>query len=332
MRSADLATCGGQDLPAAVTLSSLKAGGVVAWLGTIFTEPDGKDAVGYPTGDAEAAAKRGREQLAVYQEWEAEGRLRIWRPSAARTALQSAGHGPLPTQDRPSMGILIEGADPIAGPEELAWWQSQGVVAIGLAWAKSSRYAGGNTTDEPLSPLGRELVREMDRLGIVHDASHLSDVALEQLFSMTDQPVIASHSNCRALIDTDGQRRQRHLTDATIREIPRRGGMIGVNVFSPFIIPGALRERRARIDEWLAHVERICDLIGDRSHIGLGSDMDGGFSASMMPEGVNSPSDLVLLADALADHGWTDPQVRGFCHDNWARFWEPRGGPPIETE
>ncbi|MBS0195376.1 MAG: membrane dipeptidase [Planctomycetes bacterium] len=312
MTCPDLTRCGGPDLPAAVTLPTLRAGGVVACLATIFTEADGADAVGYPAGNAPAAAKRGREQLEVYEQWESQGRVWRW-----------AGQ-PRPAADALGIGILIEGADPIAEPAELGWWAQKGVVAVGMAWAKSSRYAGGNTTDEPITDLGFALVKEMDRLGLVHDASHLSDVSLDQLFRATDRPVIASHSNCRALVDVDGERRQRHLTDDAIKEIARRGGMIGLNVFSPFIIPGAKRDRRATVAEWVAHVERMCDLIGDRSHVGLGSDMDGGFSAATMPQGVSTPADLRLLAEALLARGWSQGDVQGFCFGNWSRFWHAR--------
>ncbi|MBL9000402.1 MAG: membrane dipeptidase [Phycisphaerae bacterium] len=310
MRSADLSRCGGADPPAAVTLPSLAAGGVAACLATIFTEADGADAVGYPGGDTVAAGRRGREQMEVYDDWERERLIRRWVNGCVPNS-----PGPL------AVGILIEGADPIASPDELLWWVERGVVAIGMAWAKSSRYAGGNTTDEPLTSLGRALVKAMDRLGVVHDASHLSDAAFAQLLAATDRPIIASHSNCRALIDTDGERRQRHLTDDAIREISRRGGIIGLNVFSPFIIAGARRDRRATLDEWAAHADHVCDIIGDREHIGLGSDMDGGFSAAMMPEGINSPRDLGLLCETLSARRWTDAEVEAFAWGNWARFW-----------
>lgn len=318
MRSADLSTCGGPDLPAAVTLPSLREGRVRAALATIFTEADGKDApIAYPSDDADAAHRAGVAQLDVYEEWGKAGEIALpaW-----------AGHE-TPTR----IAILMEGADPIRSPEELGWWKARGVVAIGLAWAKASRYAGGNATELGLTDLGRALVREMDRLGVVHDVSHLSDAALADLLRATDRPLIASHSNCRAIITSSPVAAslnwpargmiQRHLTDDSIREIVRRGGVIGLNLFSPFLIPGGERDRRATIVQALAHVERVCDLADDREHVGLGSDMDGGFSAATMPEGINRPADLTRLAEALAARGWTDPEIMGFAHGNWRRFF-----------
>lgn len=341
MRSADLSTCGGPDLPAAVTLASLREGRERWVLATIFTEADGKDVpISYPSGDAEAAHRAGLAQLRVYEEWAKAGEIEL--PGSHSYREEAGGWGSAFPSRPPSAsnqgaseplraGILIEGADPIRSPDELAWWHARGVVAIGLAWAKASRYAGGNATEMGLSDLGRALVREMDRLGVVHDVSHLSDLALADLLRATDRPVIASHSNCRSILTSAPMASgphgsaiamtQRHLTDETIREIVGRGGIVGLNLFSPFLVAGGGRDRRATIAEAVAHVERLCDLAGDRAHVGLGSDMDGGFSASKLPEEINRPADLARFADALAARGWTEREIGGFASGNWRRFF-----------
>jgi membrane dipeptidase len=198
------------------------------------------------------------------------------------------------------------------------------VVAISLAWAKQTRYAGGNTCETGLTDLGRAMIREMDRLAVVHDTTHLSDASLRELFERAEGPIIATHSNCRALLD-DGSLalgpRQRHLTDDSIREIGRRGGMIGSVLYSPFIIRGGKRDRRATLAEWAEHVDRQCELMGNRSQVGLGSDADGGFSALTLPEGVNRPRDYDKLAEALRNRGWSDAEVEGFAWKNWTEFW-----------
>ncbi len=341
MRSANLATCGGPDVPAGVTLPSLRDGGVGWALATIFTEADGKDEpISYPSGDVEAAHRAGLAQLRVYEAWAKAGEVEL--PGAPSPGDVAGGRAPEVALPAPSAsprgasgalraGILIEGADPIRSADELGWWRARGVVVIGLAWAKASRYAGGNATELGLSEAGRVLVREMDRLGVVHDVSHLSDAALADLLRATDRPVIASHSNCRSILTSAPlacgshgsgiAMTQRHLTDETIREIVRRGGVVGVNLFSPFLVAGGGRDRRATIGEAVAHVERLCDLAGDREHVGLGSDMDGGFSAAKLPEGINRPADLARLGDALAARGWTEREIGGFASGNWRRFF-----------
>ncbi|HYF14676.1 MAG TPA: membrane dipeptidase [Phycisphaerales bacterium] len=312
MHAADPAVCPKPWPPGSVTLSSLRDGGVGACLATIFCETGGvDDATAYPSGDADAAAARGREQLEIYERWRRDGNIAITgRDSAGPTA-------PL------RVGILIEGADPVASPGELAWWKERGVVAMGLTWARSSRYAGGNLDKHGLTPEGRAMVKAADALGVVHDASHLSDAALEDLFGATDRPVIATHSNCRALLDEPGavEPSQRHITDAAIREIARRGGVIGLNLFGKFLVPRAEAGRAATIDDAAAHVERVCELTGSVSHVGLGSDMDGGFSANDLPAGIRLPRDLERLATALRNRGWSDADTERFAWRNWARVF-----------
>jgi membrane dipeptidase len=314
---AEPADAGGPDLPAGVTLPSLRRGRVRHCLATIFTEAGGEDPrIGYPVGDAEAANARGVAQLEVYQRWAAEG----------KAAIGLAG----PAVAGPRMGILIEGADPVRTPGELAWWAERGVVAVGLAWWRASRYAGGNGSvrmagDSGLSRAGRDMVREIDRLGLVHDLSHLSDRACDELLSMSDGRVMASHSNCRSIMGDPGN--QRHLTDEVVREIGRRAGqgkgMIGLVIYSRFISPRRDKpeDGRATVEETLAHVDRVCELTGTRGCIGLGSDMDGGFSARRLVEGVDGPEGLEVLVAGLTARGWSAAEVEGFRNGHWRRFF-----------
>lgn len=308
---APLDGAGGPHPPAAVTWPALREGGVRFCLGTIFTEADGTDAVGYPSGDAKSAADRGRAQLAQYQRAAATGRISLMPRRGVACV------GACDTDAPISLGILMENADPIASPGELEWWVSQGLVAIGLSWAKASRYAGGNSVTTGLTDLGRVLVGEMDRVGVVIDVSHLSDASLAQVLELTDSPIIASHSNCRMLLE---KANQRHLTDDAIIEIARRGGVIGLNLYGKFLTPPGA-ERTPTIDDAIRHLERVCELVGHRRAVGLGSDMDGGFSAEGLPDAIRSPRDLSKLLDALHSRGWSDDDLRGFGCDNWLRFW-----------
>lgn len=324
--------------PAAVTLPELARGGVRLALGTVFSEPDGTGPEGYPAGDVERAAAKGRAQVEVYLTWRDKGAVgldlrRVCRGDPGvgqvRGGMGVAEVVPQPVAERLKrplhLGILVENADPIRGPEELGWWVERGVVAVGLAWAKASRYAGGNGTELGLTDLGREMVREMDRLGVVHDLSHLSDRAMDELLGMTGRPVIASHSNSRALLGGGGfGENQRHLRDETIREIARRGGVIGLNLFSAFLRPALGDGGRGDVADCVRHIEHLCEVAGSRAHIGLGSDMDGGFSAARLPRGIERAGDVGALAEALSARGWSDEEVEGFAWGNWVRFWGER--------
>lgn len=348
--TAPLDVAAGPHPPAAVTLPSLAEGGVRLALATIFTELDGSGPEGYPAGDSDRAYRVGRAQLEAYLTWQERGLLDL---DMKRALARDPGVGQIrggmgvshvlpstireiisrvPPKPPLRIGILIENADPIRSPAELTWWQERGVVAIGMAWAKSSRYAGGNMSDDGVSELGRELVREIDRVGIVHDASHLSDRAFDELCGLTNRPIIASHSNCRAILGDPAA--QRHLRDEQIREIARRRGVIGLNLFAKFIdrrcgsilTPNAapVRPERPTIDAAVDHLDHICQLTGSHEHIGLGSDMDGGFGADRLPMGIDLPRDLYRLADAMSARGWSDDAIFAFACGNWANFWSER--------
>ncbi len=329
--------------PATITLPSLADGKVRAALATIFTELDGSAKGSYPAGDADKAHIAGRAQLEAYLTWQDAGAIAIdlgqilrrdphvgevrggmgvseTRPPSLQSILARA-----PKRAPLHVGVLVENADPIREPDELPWWVERGVVAIGLTWSKPSRYACGNLstrTDEDtgLSGIGLEMVDAMDTLGVVHDLAHLSDRAMDELLARTDKPVMNSHSNCRVVHD---DAYNRNLRDESIDEIVRRGGVIGLNLCRFFLAP-IEGDYRPTIDQTVAHVEHICERAGHRRAVGLGSDMDGGFGAGGLPEGIETPSDLVRILEALSARGWSDDDLAGFAHGNFTRFFLER--------
>jgi membrane dipeptidase len=293
-----------------VSLPALRAAGVDMLAGTIFTEPgvtDPRQAYGYPDSDDRPAAERaGLAQLDVYARLEAEREIGIVR---SRADLADRSGAP-----RPRVVVLMEGADPIRAPDDAARWVDAGVRLVGLAWAAGTRYAGGNHIPGPLTAAGIEMVSALDELGVVHDASHLSDQAFDALVEHAAGPIVASHSNCRALAGDD----QRHLRDQQIAEIGRRGGIVGLNLYAKFLVPGG----RGTISDCVAHVERVCEIMGHRKGVGLGSDMDGGFPPSGLAAGLDHPGKLSALSDALRAAGWPDSDVEAFRYGNWHRFLE----------
>lgn len=337
--TADLDSCGGPWAPPSVTLSTLRDGGVVCALGTIFTEMGGEGPEGYPAGDADVAHRRGRAQMEVYETWRDDGLVRLDLRAALRidrhVGATRAGMGVsnvvpervgerIARGGRLCLGVLVECADPIRTPEELEWWVERGVVAVGLAWSRGSRYAGGNgTPGAGLTDLGREFIKAADALGVAHDLSHLSQRACDELLEIAAGPVFASHCNCRGLFAREEAGNERHLSDGTIRAIGERGGVIGVNLVSNFLREGLDRDKgeRASIGDVVRHVERICELMGDRRGVAIGTDMDGGFSARGLPEGIDTPSDLERIAGALRERGWSDEELDAFRFDTWGRFF-----------
>jgi len=306
-----------------VCLPGLRAGGVDLVLATIFTAPSEPGPEGYT--DAGSAHDAGMRQLSIYRELEARREIRIIRSAAdlvrhdaeaADGSAHRAKHAAPCDGEAPARPIgvvlLMENADPIRTPEESAIWFEAGVRIVGMAWAPGSRYAGGNTTSRGLSGAGRLLVRHLDELGMIHDVSHLSDPAFNDLLAATTRPVIASHSNCRAIAGPD----PRHVSDAQIAAIAARRGIIGLNLFGRFLT----RTEPATITDCLRHLDHIAFVAGTRSLLALGSDMDGGFPPSRLPEGLRRPQAYDALARALSRAGWTDEEIRGFAGENWLRF------------
>jgi membrane dipeptidase len=304
-----------------ISLPALRDAGIDLVFATIFTEPHepgrGADEPHrYPSSaDREACFEAGRRQVDVYDQLHAAGEISI-----VRSAGDLAGTAP-----RPRVVLLMEGADPIRRPEEAGWWFDRGVRIVGQTWAAGSRYAGGNAAPGPLTAAGRELVASLDELGIIHDASHLADAAFDDLMQVARGPVIASHSNCRALLGES----QRHLRDDQIRAIASRGrgGVIGLNLYRRFLVPAG-ENRRATMADCVRHLGHAAAVMGHRRGIGLGSDMDGGFVPSELPEELDRPAKVTALAAGLREAGWTEEDVRGFEYGNWHRFLErslPRG-------
>jgi membrane dipeptidase len=295
-----------------VGLPDLRRGGVELILATIFCEPSRDGKPGY-TSPQEAAAA-GWAQLDWYRKQEQSGEIEI---------VQSAGDLTCPS-DRLKAIILMEGADPILNAADASRWREAGVRVVGLAW-RQTRYAGGTGAPGPLSAEGRELVAELDRLRIVHDLSHLAEDSFWELLDRTQGRVIASHSNCRAIVPTD-----RQLSDAMLRAVAARGGIIGINFYDRFLLrPDEYGKRRATLADVALHAKHMANVIGDALHIGLGTDMDGGLGRDEIPVEIKSSADLPRVAEALSAAGFADTEVNRIIGLSWRDFFEKAYGDSI---
>ncbi len=301
------------DATPSVGLPDLRAGGVGLVCATIFCDPwSEKLQQGYRNAEEARALALG--QLEWYQQQIRAGQMHLCRTGQDVRAVSEASNNPsLPT---PSMILLMEGADPLRGPEDVAEWFSAGLRIVGLSW-KRTRLAGGTGDPGPLTPEGRALVQALDAVGVIHDTSHLAEESFWQLLEQTAGPVFASHSNCRALIPTD-----RHLSDEMIRALTARGGVIGINFFDRFLLgPGELGKRRATLGDVVAQINHICDLLGNSAHIGIGTDMDGGFGSENLPQEIKTAGDLPRVAEALSAARFPDRDIARIMHANFVEFF-----------
>ena len=208
--------------------------------------------------------------------------------------------------------LLMESADPIEDPSQLGAWFDRGVRIIGPAWGKT-RYSGGTGAPGGLSPLGRRLLKAMARKKVILDLSHMADQAVADAFSMWRGPIMASHSNARALAAGD-----RQVTDENVAEIGRRGGVVGISFYK-----GHLRARgersRAGIEDVVKHIVHHARAAGSPEHVGLGTDLDGGFDARYAP--IENLLQLRELKARLRLH-FNQTQVDGIMGGNWVSFLE----------
>ena len=231
--------------------------------------------------------------------------------------------------------VTMECADPIEDPDQLrAWWEG-GLRAIFLTHFGQGHYAAGNPSsdpdnrddlDGPVTERGRSLLRAMESLGpsgMPLDLTHTSDTSFWDAVERYSGPIYSSHSNCRALCDD-----QRQLTDAMIRAIAERDGVLGVVLANPMIRADLIRGPRWRPEshgvtfEHLAdHIDHICQLVGDAHHVAIGSDADGGFGAESCPHGFDRYRDLRGLVDVLSARGYGDEQLRDIFGRTWLNFY-----------
>ena len=164
--------------------------------------------------------------------------------------------------------LAIEGAECCeASPSILRDLYRLGVRAMTFTWNSNNELAGAAMGRRPkgLTKEGKEILREMNRLGIAFDVSHLSDAGIDDALKLSDIPIFASHSNCRALMNVP-----RCLKDEHIKEIAKRGGVIGINYYGPQLV----KSGNARIEDIVHHIQHVAEIAGIDACC-LGSDFDG---------------------------------------------------------
>jgi membrane dipeptidase len=272
----------------------------------------------YRTGDE--AYRVAHQQLDYYQELARERGISLIQAQSDLSSHLSQWQQASPQDEHRPVGLvlLMEGADPIRMPGEAEQWWLDGVRLIGLSWNTGSRYAGGNVTGGSLTQAGRELLTQMQRLRIALDTSHLSEESFWQAMESFRGPVLASHSNCRALVP-----RARELSDDMIRAIAERNGIIGISPANFFLVPGWSRDPKpVSLERMVAHIDHVCQLVGDAHYVGIGSDLDGGFGRNETPTELETIADLLQLSDVLRGAGYSQHDVAHIMGANWLRFLE----------
>jgi len=206
--------------------------------------------------------------------------------------------------------LSLEGGELLdCDPEKLETAAVWGVRAVNITWNHGNALSGSHR-EEPgrgLSHRGRAFVREAERLGILIDVSHLSDTGFWDLVRIAARPILATHSDARAICP-----HSRNLTDDMFRAIRDSGGAAGLNFYAPFVGGGE------GMDDILRHVEHFLSLDGEKT-LCLGGDWDG---CDRLAGGLRGVEDLPRLWDALAARGYCEPLLRDIFYNNLLRVTE----------
>ncbi len=268
--------------------------------------------------DAAEAFELGMRQVDFYRRLveEAAPLTLITSSSELDAVLESWAPGRDVTEHKIGLVLMMEGADPIVEPPQVELWFEHGLRMIAPAWT-ATRYAGGTWDPGPLTELGYELLDAMSDLGMILDLSHLAEEAYYQAIERYDGPVVASHSNPRRFVPGE-----RNLSDDMIRLLAERDGVMGIALYNPFLKEGWRKsdgKDAVRLADVVAVIDHVCQVVGDALHVGIGSDLDGGFGAESAPEGIDTVADLLKIADALAGYGYETDDIEAIMGGNFIR-------------
>ena len=300
---------------AVVGFSELIAGNVRVVFATLYVAQARPDRTGWGKtyNTPQEAHDQAMEQLAYYSLLAADSRVSI---IATRGDLDQVIGAETP---RVGLIFLMEGADPIVAPDQAQAWFDAGVRIVGPAWSQT-RYSGGTRAPGPLTELGRALMPQLERAGIILDTSHMAEQSFFDALELYHGPVIASHSNCRAFINNGADRQ---LSDEMIRALIARDGVIGAVMYNRFVKDDwdkSAQKDAVTLADVVRHTRHICELAGDTRHVGIGSDFDGGFGMESVPREIDTIADLQKLGDALSAASFSDVDIANVFGGNWIRL------------
>lgn len=212
-------------------------------------------------------------------------------------------------QEKAAAFLSVEGAELLQSEADIQAAIDAGVRIVTLTWNHRSCYGCGASFDNDagLTEKGVQFAQSLSQRGVFLDVSHLSERGFWDLTECIPGPIVATHSNSRAICP-----HVRNLTDAQFCAVIQRGGLVGINLYVPFLT----QRRRANALDILRHIEHFCEL-GGENHLCIGADWDG---CDRLPDGIDDVTGMERLAEILAQHGYSDIQIQNLMYDNAKRF------------
>lgn len=228
-----------------------------------------------------------------------------------------------PTKNKKPIGYILslEGADSVISLDHLEKSYDQGLRAIGPAHYGPGTYAHGTNSIGGIGNKGKELLKEIARLKIILDTTHLCDESFWETMKAYQGPLWASHNNCRALVNHN-----RQFSDEQIIELIKRDAVIGIALDTWMMVPNWVRGKSTpeamgvTLEIMVDHIDHICQLAGNALHVGIGTDLDGGFGREQSPADIDTIADLQKLPDLLHKRGYNIEDIENIMNANFIRF------------
>lgn len=217
--------------------------------------------------------------------------------------------------------LSLEGADSIITIQHLERAYQYGLRAIGPAHYGPGRYAQGTDATGGIGNAGRELLKEMERLNIILDATHLCDDSFWEALDHFKGHVWASHNNCRSLVPHN-----RQFSDDQLKVLIERGAVIGGVMDAWMLVPNWVRgsstpqNMNVTLEKLIDHMDHICQIAGNSKHIAIGSDLDGAFGKEQSPMDIETIADLKKIPTLLSQRGYKKEDIENVTSKNWLRF------------
>lgn len=302
-----------------LSFPELRASGVAVCLTTLLArrEETINHSFGWTTPQACYAIAHAH--LAYYRAMEQAGCIQMIRTGAElQTHWDSYVKNPVQTP----LGFILtmEGADPLLRPDTIFEFHQAGLRALGLTHYGANRYGGGTRSEVGLALDAVPLLEHCEELGIVIDMTHLSDVAFWQVAERFHGRIHASHQNARGICNW-----QRQFSDDQIRVIIERDGVLGVSMDVIMLEDGFVRGQskpNVTLERAVDQIEYVRALAGGSiRHVGLGTDLDGGYGCEQTPADLNRYRDLHQLANIMERRGFCRQDIEAVFYGNWLRFF-----------
>lgn len=261
-------------------------------------------------------------QLSWYHTMEEEGEMVKIKDLKSLNIHLDIWNDDLPDEHKPVGYILsLEGADSLITINHLEKAYEYGLRAVGPAHYGPGRYADGTDATGKMGKEGLTLLKKMEDLNIILDATHLCDDAFWQAMDNFHGHVWASHNLCRAIVNHN-----RQFSDEMIKVLIERGSVIGAAFDAWMIVPKWERGKSSAItmncnmEKIIDHIDHICQIAGNSLHVGIGSDLDGGFGREQSPYNLETIADLQTLALLLGKRGYSETDTENIMHQNWINF------------